>query len=762
MKNKLAAQLIAAALAMGTVFSGSVVYAAPTATTPYRTLIEHVETSTSDDLLTAEAVDLYAKGGVADFVERLYTVVLGRKSDLKGKQAWIDALTSHRNTGAEVAAGFFFSDEYKKQNKSNKDYVNDLYRTMLGRNCDSAGFTAWIGQLEDGVSRSGIYAGFVYSQEFNKICQDYGINRGDYSSTEERDQNAQVTAFVQRLYRNVLQRNGEVGGLNAWAGVLNRKEESGAAVAAGFILSPEYLNKKITVEDYVEMMYQTLLNRSSDPAGKRSWVNAIVDGSMRACDLISGFAGSKEFQQLCERYGIVSGAGETFDGDFPNMILERTPCNHTWVSRGVTKPTCVQYGDELFLCTTCGEMKTELIPPTGKHTYSFSEVIQKATCENEGLRILTCSVCNSRKEESIPATGHSYKAAVVTVKPTCTTEGKEVSTCSSCGDKKETVLPATGHSYGKPVVTEPTCGKEGKKVTACSVCGDQQIEVLAPTGNHSYGAPVITAATCTKDGKKVTTCTVCSDEKVDVIPATGHSYKEQIVTDPTCGTEGKKLLTCSTCGDHKEEAIPATGKHTYGDPVVTDPTCTKEGSKVYTCTVCGDEKTKVLEKIAHELQDEITEMVLADEDLGYWVENVVSAYHGYYQESVTICNKCKTEFTGENQILRAIDHEVLVCHSGYHTESRYDRTKWMDREEYTIMKWRISLTGGQMEHVRIITCKNCNFHETRKLIGDFTLNPPIINWESDPVESFKDDLVPRPAEESYIIGDPTVHVRDLE
>ena len=203
--------------------------------------------------------------------------------------------------------------------------------------------------------------------------------------------------------------------------------------------------------------------------------------------------------------------------------------------------------------------------------------------------------------------------------------------------------------------------------------------MLAPTGNHSYGAPVITAATCTKDGKKVTTCTVCSDEKVDVIPATGHSYEEQIVTDPTCGTEGKKLLTCSTCGDHKEENIPATGKHTYGDPIVTEPTCPKEGSKVYTCTVCGDEKTKVLEKVAHELQDEITEMVLADEDLGYWVENVVSAYHGYYQESVTICNKCKTEFTGENQILRAIDHEVLVCHSGYHTESRYDRTKWMDR-----------------------------------------------------------------------------------
>ena len=762
MKNKLAAQLIAAALAIGTVFSGSVAYAAPTAFTPHGAHVEHIETATRDDLLTAEVVGLYAKGGVADFVERLYTVVLGRKSDPKGKQAWIDALTSHRNTGAEVAAGFFFSDEYKKQNKSNKDYVNDLYCTMLGRNCDSTGFTAWTGQLEDGVSRDGIYTGFVYSQEFNKICQDYGIDRGDYSSTEERDQNAQVTAFVQRLYRNVLQRNGEAGGLNAWAGVLNRREESGAAVAAGFILSPEYLNKKITVEDYVEMMYQTLLNRKSDPAGKRSWVNAIVDGSMRACDLISGFAGSKEFQELCERYGIVSGAGETFDGDFPNMILERTPCSHTWVSRGITKPTCVQYGDELFLCTTCGEMKTEELPPTGKHTYGTAQVIQKASCEEDGLQILTCKVCGRRKEEAIPATGHSYKAAVVTVKPTCTTEGKEVSTCSSCGDKKETVLPATGHSYGKPVITEPTCGTEGKKVTACSVCDDQQIEVLAPTGNHSYGAPVITVATCTEDGKKVTTCTVCSDEKVEVIPATGHSYEEQIVTEPTCGTKGKKLLTCSTCGDHKEENIPATGEHTYGDPVVTEPTCTKEGSKVYTCTVCGDEKTKVLEKIEHELQDEITEMVLADEDLGYWKSRVVSEYHGYYFEDVTFCNVCGKEFTGKDQISEAIDHEVWYCHGSYHTETRYDKTKWMDRAAYTVMTWWCYITGCELEHVKITTCKNCDLHETRKVVGDFTLDPPTINWEGSAIETFPYDLVPRPAEESYIIGDPTKYVTDLE
>ena len=78
------------------------------------------------------------------------------------------------------------------------------------------------------------------------------------------------------------------------------------------------------------------------------------------------------------------------------------------------------------------------------------------------------------------------------------------------------------------------------------------------------------------------------------------------------------------------------------------------------------------------------------------------------------------------------------------------------------MTWWCYLTGGKIEHVKITTCKNCDFQETRILTGDFTVNPPIIGMESDPLEDYCDELVPRPAEKSYIIGDPTVHVRNLE
>ncbi len=52
------------------------------------------------------------------FVERCYTVILGRKSDPVGKQYWVDGLLSGERTGISVAYGFVFSNEYKDMNKA--------------------------------------------------------------------------------------------------------------------------------------------------------------------------------------------------------------------------------------------------------------------------------------------------------------------------------------------------------------------------------------------------------------------------------------------------------------------------------------------------------------------------------------------------------------------------------------------------------------------------------------------------------------------
>ena len=91
--------------------------------------------------------------------------------------AWARQLANQRDTGTGAARGFFFSNEFTGQNVSNAEFVNRLYRTFMGREADEAGFSAWVAQLDGGVSREEVFNGFAQSTEFARICASYGIVR---------------------------------------------------------------------------------------------------------------------------------------------------------------------------------------------------------------------------------------------------------------------------------------------------------------------------------------------------------------------------------------------------------------------------------------------------------------------------------------------------------------------------------------------------------------------------------------------------------
>ena len=110
-----------------------------------------------------------AGGTLDDFVERCYTVTLGRGSDVDGFNYWKGRLLNGEAVGNEVAYGFLFSAEYTKLNKSPEDYVTDLYMLFMGRTPDEDGFNDWVGQLKGGKSKLDVFAGFANSQEFYKI-----------------------------------------------------------------------------------------------------------------------------------------------------------------------------------------------------------------------------------------------------------------------------------------------------------------------------------------------------------------------------------------------------------------------------------------------------------------------------------------------------------------------------------------------------------------------------------------------------------------
>ena len=115
-------------------------------------------------------------------------------------------------------------------------------------------------------------------------------------------------SFTARLYNVCLNRDPDGSGLDTWSGLLESKQMTGTEVAKGFVFSNEFKAKNLCNEDYVEQLYEAFMGRKADAAGKSTWVNLLESGTTRE-EVFNGFALSKEFEGLCDQYGIEQGKG---------------------------------------------------------------------------------------------------------------------------------------------------------------------------------------------------------------------------------------------------------------------------------------------------------------------------------------------------------------------------------------------------------------------------------------------------------------------
>ncbi len=254
--------------------------------------------------LTAEcriSVTTYAKKQVTAFVERMYTIALGRSSDPSGIEYWSNQLLTHQIDGAKLSEGFILSDEFEEKNYSDADYLKVLYKTFFNREADEGGIAHWTSQLNAGKSRRSVLAGFVNSAEFDELCTAYGIDRG--TMTEEAPVEGGVEQFVERMYTIALERASEPTGLAEWTRRINAGESTPEEVAKFFFLSDEYVEKNTSNDKYIETLYLTFMGRASEASGKAYWVDQLKQGVSRATAL-EGFAQSPEFQEIMKRYGL--------------------------------------------------------------------------------------------------------------------------------------------------------------------------------------------------------------------------------------------------------------------------------------------------------------------------------------------------------------------------------------------------------------------------------------------------------------------------
>ena len=249
----------------------------------------------------------YEEDSTEAFVARLYDTLLLRPAEEKGLAEWTTLLENHKATGADIIKGFIESKEFKEQNYSDEAYITVLYHALFDREPDATGLAQWLEVLEAHLSRNYVCHGFIGSDEFHKLCKKYGILPGTLNVSGILDKNPDITKFVYRLYKLVLSRDADDSGLKAWVEALATKRNNAAKVVEGFVFSDEFKSKNLNDSDYIEVLYKTLLDRPSDPEGKKDWLEVADTGVSRAF-ILNDFIGSDEFTKLCAKYGITRGS----------------------------------------------------------------------------------------------------------------------------------------------------------------------------------------------------------------------------------------------------------------------------------------------------------------------------------------------------------------------------------------------------------------------------------------------------------------------
>ncbi len=270
------------------------------------------KTAVSAESMKKQAVLGTSSQGTQDFVTRLYQVVLNRTPDYFGLQEWVNRLMTGQITAAQAVDGFFNSQEYINKGKTAEEIVTDCYYAMLGRAPDETGKRNWMSALNIGMTSTAILHGFVNSAEFINLTRSYGIQPGTIPLTNARDWSYARTYFVYRLYANGLGRTPDTAGLENWCRAL-ANSSTGVDVASGFLFSTEVYNKHMSNEDFVKLLYNTILGRGANDSEVQSWAYLLNYSNTREY-VFNGFLFSQEFARQCaEIQAPVGEALETLD-----------------------------------------------------------------------------------------------------------------------------------------------------------------------------------------------------------------------------------------------------------------------------------------------------------------------------------------------------------------------------------------------------------------------------------------------------------------
>lgn len=189
-------------------------------------------------------------------VDAQYRDLLGRAADPAGRTAWSGLLLGGQQSPASLVTALLTSAE----SNAIVAPVARLYEAYFLRLPDPAGFDFWVGYMRQGASLAQVSAAFAGSAEF---VARYGALSN--------------TGFVDLVYRNVLGRTPDAGGLAFWVSQLVSGARDRGSVMLGFSESAEHV-RATWARTTVTLTYLGMLNRTPDAGGLAYWAGQLAAG----------------------------------------------------------------------------------------------------------------------------------------------------------------------------------------------------------------------------------------------------------------------------------------------------------------------------------------------------------------------------------------------------------------------------------------------------------------------------------------------------
>lgn len=155
----------------------------------------------------------------------------------------------------------------------NGEFVKQQYRDFFGREADAAGVTYWSNLLSAGTqTRAEMLQTLLGSSEFQAKA-----------------------APITRLYKAFFKRQPDHEGLWYWVGLFGNGKTV-TDIAQTFSESPEFKAQygSLNNEAFVDLVYQNVLGRAADAAGKNYWLGLINEGKQTRGEVMIGFSESAE------------------------------------------------------------------------------------------------------------------------------------------------------------------------------------------------------------------------------------------------------------------------------------------------------------------------------------------------------------------------------------------------------------------------------------------------------------------------------------